>query len=81
MIDDLSDKVTNINELDHTVKLWKNEDSVLEIVTKLVSILNKLQQEDKDEPNNNDVNIEQISKNDFLTLEEFVKNYNNKVKV
>ncbi len=74
MIDNLSNKIININSSDNQVKLWKNEDSALEILTKLIVILNKLDGKVEDENIIKGID-KKISKNDFLALEEFVKNY------
>ncbi len=73
MIDDLTDKVIN-SSIDDEVKLWKSDDSALEILTKLVSVLIKLENNNEDEKLVNKI-TKSISKNDYLALSEFIKTY------
>lgn len=70
MINDLSDKVLNKED----VKLWKTNDSVLEILTKLVAVLAKLEDSSEDEKVTNK-NTKAISKNDYLAIAEFIRDY------
>jgi hypothetical protein len=70
MINDLSDKVLKKED----VKLWKKNDSVLEILTKLVAVLAKLENTGEDEKVANKI-TKSISKNDYLAIAEFIRDY------
>ena len=70
MINDLSDKVLKKED----IKLWKTSDSVLEILTKLVAVLSKLENTFEDEKVVNNI-TKSISKNDYLAIAEFIKDY------
>ena len=71
MINDLSDKVLKKED----IKLWKTTDSVLEILTKLVAVLSKLDNTFEDEKVVNNKITKSISKNDYLAIAEFIKDY------
>jgi hypothetical protein len=70
MINDLSDKVLKKED----IKMWKENDSVLEILTKLVAVLSKLENTFEDEKVVNNITTS-ISKNDYLAIAEFIKDY------
>lgn len=71
LIANLSDELKNKND---SIKFWKDGDSVVEVLSKISSILERINKVDHSEDADDDKLI--ISDNDKKIIEKFVKNLN-----